>query len=115
MCRILRSSPEFRRSRSAMCAKSGSKGDRFMVNIGVIGYGYWGPNLVRNFMECERAKVVAVSDGSAERLALAKRRAPGVKLMPSGLDLIHDPEIDAVVIATPVPPHFELAAGALRS
>ena len=86
-----------------------------MVKIGVIGYGYWGPNLVRNFMECERAQVIAVSDGSAERLALAKRRAPGVKLMHSGLDLIHDPEIDAVVIATPVPTHFELAAEALRS
>ncbi|MGA3187013.1 MAG: Gfo/Idh/MocA family oxidoreductase [Bryobacteraceae bacterium] len=85
-----------------------------MVKIGVIGYGYWGPNLVRNFMECERAKVVAVSDGSADRLALAGRRAPGAKLIRSGFDLIHDPEIDAVVIATPVPTHFELAAEALR-
>jgi predicted dehydrogenase len=86
-----------------------------MVNVGVIGYGYWGPNLVRNFMECERAKIVAVSDGSAERLALAGRRAPGAKLIPSGLDLINDTEIDAVVIATPVPAHFELAAAALRA
>lgn len=86
-----------------------------MVNIGVIGYGYWGPNLVRNFMECSGAKVAAVSDGSQERLALAGRRAPGVKLFASGTDLIRDPEIDAVVIATPVPTHFELAAEALRS
>ena len=67
----------------------------------MIGYGYWGPNLVRNFMECPGAKVAAVSDGSAERLALAGRRAPGVKLFASGTDLIHDPQIDAVVIATP--------------
>jgi predicted dehydrogenase len=65
-------------------------------------------------MECERAKVVAVSDGSAERLALAGRRAPGVRLIPSGYDLIQDPEVDAVVIATPMPTHFELAAEALR-
>src|ERR1700691_4014600 len=86
-----------------------------MVRIGVIGCGYWGPNLVRNFMECDRAKVVAVSDGSAERLALAGRRAPGVKLFDSGSDLIRDPEVDAVVIATPVPTHFELAAAALRA
>jgi len=85
-----------------------------MVNIGVIGYGYWGPNLVRNFMECEGAKVVAVSDGSADRLALAGRRAPGAKLFDCGSDLIQDPEIDAVVIATPVPTHFDLAAAALR-
>src|SRR5271166_3388209 len=85
-----------------------------MVKVGVIGYGYWGPNLVRNFMECERAKVVAVSDGSAERLALAGRRVAGVKLFDSGIDLIQDPEIDAVVVATPVLTHFELAAAALR-
>jgi predicted dehydrogenase len=86
-----------------------------MVNIGAIGYGYWGPNLVRNFMECERAKVVAISDGSPERLALAGRRAPGAKLIASGFDLINDPAVDAVVIATPVPTHFELAAAALRA
>jgi predicted dehydrogenase len=86
-----------------------------MVRIGVIGYGYWGPNLVRNFMECARAKVVAVSDGSAERRAVASRRVPGVKLIESGLDLIRDTEVDAVVIATPVPAHYELAAAALRA
>ena len=86
-----------------------------MVKIGVIGYGYWGPNLVRNFMECERAKVVAVSDGSSDRRALAGRRAAGARLFDSGTDLIRDPEIDAVVIATPVPSHFELAAAALRA
>ena len=52
------------------------------VGVGIIGLGYWGPNLVRNFAECERTRVKWVSDRSAERLALAKRRHPGVPCWP---------------------------------
>ena len=85
------------------------------MSIGVIGYGYWGPNLVRNLVECERAAVTAVSDLSPERLALARRRLPGMRGVSSAAELIRDPEIDAVVIATPVPTHFDLAREALAA
>ena len=86
-----------------------------MVRIGVIGYGYWGPNLVRNFTECAGATVVAIGDASPERLALAHRRMPSARGAASAAELIRDPEVDAVVIATPVPTHFELAAEALAA
>lgn len=86
-----------------------------MVNIGIIGYGYWGPNLVRNFVECQGAKVVAVSDSRPERLALMSRRYSDTRAVASAPELIHDPGVDAVVIATPVATHFELAAEALSA
>lgn len=84
-----------------------------MIGIGVIGYGYWGPNLVRNFSEVSGSKVVAVSDLRSERLALAKSRYPMIKTTTNHNELIADPAIDAVVIATPVSTHFDLAMQAL--
>ena len=84
-----------------------------MIGIGVIGYGYWGPNLVRNFSEVSGSKVVAVSDLRSERLALAKSRYPTIKTTTNHHELIADPAIDAVVIATPVSTHFDLAMQAL--
>ncbi|MCX6225981.1 MAG: Gfo/Idh/MocA family oxidoreductase [Bacteroidia bacterium] len=84
-----------------------------MIGIGVIGYGYWGPNLVRNFSEVSGSKVIAVSDLRSERLALAKSRYPTIKTMTNCHDLIADPAIDAVIIATPVSTHFDLAMRAL--
>jgi len=86
-----------------------------MIGIGVIGYGYWGPNLVRNFAECPDAAVRVVCDQRPERLALAARRYPGVKTTTSPSDLCTDPTVDAVVIATPVDRHFDLALEALRA
>ncbi len=86
-----------------------------MIGIGVIGYGYWGPNLVRNFSEAPGAKVVAVSDLRAGRLALAKSRYPAIKTTNDHQELIGDPEVDAVVIATPVSTHFDLARQALAA
>jgi predicted dehydrogenase len=86
-----------------------------VVNLGVIGYGYWGPNLVRNFMECEGSTVSAICDAVPERLALARRRLPSARGVASAAELINDPAVDAVVIATPVPAHFELAAAALAA
>ena len=87
-----------------------------MIGIGVIGYGYWGPNLVRNFAECRDATVgwCAIVAPSAWR----KGRAPlsgASRDHPQAADLIADPAVDAVVIATPVDRHFELAMrGAAR-
>ncbi len=81
-----------------------------MIGIGVIGYGYWGPNLVRNFAECRGAAVRMVCDLRPERLAAVERRYPGVAVTTDARRrLSNDPAVDAVVIATPVDQHFELA------
>jgi predicted dehydrogenase len=81
----------------------------------VIGYGYWGPNLVRNFAECQDATVKAVCDVRAAQLTKVERRYPGVTVTTSPADICNDPSVDAVVIATPVEYHFELALAALRA
>jgi len=86
-----------------------------MVNIGVIGYGYWGPNLVRNFAEIPESQVIAVSDLSSERLAKVQARYPQIKTTTDCEDLFKDPKIDAIVIATPVASHFQLALSALQA
>jgi predicted dehydrogenase len=85
------------------------------VNIGVIGYGYWGPNLVRNFYETPTATVKTVCDFSPELLAKAKTRYPSIQVTNNSQDLFADPTIDAVVIATPVSSHFDLAMAALKA
>ena len=85
------------------------------INIGVIGYGYWGPNLVRNFSELSGANVRTVSDFSPELLAKAKARYPAIQITTDCNDIFNDPEIDAVAIATPVSTHFKLALAALQS
>ena len=84
-----------------------------MIRVGVIGYGYWGPNLVRNFADLADARVAVVADSRPERLAQVARRYPGVRVTTDALDLIADPDVDAVAIATPVALHFELARAAL--
>ena len=86
-----------------------------MIGIGVIGYGYWGPNLVRNFNEAQSSKVVAVCDLSSQRLAQVHRRYPAVKTTTDYRDLLSDPAIDAIAVATPVSTHFELAIQVLRA
>jgi predicted dehydrogenase len=83
------------------------------IGVGVVGYGYWGPNLVRNFSEQAPGKMVAVSDLSLERLGQVHARYPTVKLTTNYRDLIADPAIDAVVVATPVSSHFDIAMAAL--
>jgi len=86
-----------------------------MIKVGVIGYGYWGPNLVRNFMAAPGSAVARVCDLRQERLAPLHRLYPGIKTCHQSTDLINDPQIDAVVIATPVSSHFELAMAALKA
>lgn len=86
-----------------------------MIKVGVIGYGYWGPNLVRNFMEAPGATVVAVCDLSEERLSQSRRRHPSIPTVTDSKQVLNDPEIDAIIIATPVSSHFELAMAALRA
>jgi predicted dehydrogenase len=84
-----------------------------MVGIGVIGYGYWGPNLVRNFMETDGVVVRGICDREPKRQALAKARCPTAKVTADPTDLLKDPGIDAIVVATPVSSHFELAMAAI--
>ncbi len=86
-----------------------------MIRIGVIGYGYWGPNLVRNFYETPGAQVACVSDLRGERLKQVQGRYPTVRVTESHRELIDDPGVDAVAIATPVSTHFELAQRALQA
>ena len=86
-----------------------------MINIGVIGYGYWGPNLVRNFVETSGATVRTVADLDSRKLEAVQRRYPAVKTTTDFMELINDPGIDAVAIATPVSTHFELAMAVLRA
>jgi predicted dehydrogenase len=86
-----------------------------MIGIAVVGYGYWGPNLVRNFAEAPGAKLVGVCDASRDRLAEARRRYPSVHTAEHYNELLGDPSVDAVAIATPVSTHFDLAIAALRA
>jgi predicted dehydrogenase len=86
-----------------------------VINIGVIGYGYWGPNLVRNFSEIPESQVIAVSDLQPEMLAKVQARYPRIKVTTDCHDLFKDPEIDAIAIATPVSSHFDLAWAALQA
>jgi predicted dehydrogenase len=86
-----------------------------MIGVGVIGYGYWGPNLVRNFSDVPGCQVMGVSDLREERLAPLRARYPTINTTTSYRDLLADPAIDAVAIATPVSTHFDLATQALRA
>ncbi|SFH06202.1 Gfo/Idh/MocA family protein [Pontibacter chinhatensis] len=84
-----------------------------MVNVGIIGYGYWGPNLVRNFFAANDCCVKAVADARPERLQLLAKTFPSIAGIKDADDIIYDPDIDAIIIATPVSSHFTLARKAL--
>jgi predicted dehydrogenase len=86
-----------------------------MIRIAVIGYGYWGPNLVRNFTETGQVQVVAVADLDPRRLSLLKSRYPAIEVTADVEALLHRADIDAVAIATPVSTHYELGMQALRA
>ncbi len=86
-----------------------------MIGVGVIGYGYWGPNLVRNFGEVSDARVVAVADRRPECLTRVQGRYPAVETTTDWRALVANPSVDAVVVATPVSTHFELAMAALQA
>jgi predicted dehydrogenase len=86
-----------------------------MINLGIIGYGYWGPNLLRNFAELPGVTVAALSDLRSSQLELVSRRYPSIKTTTHFEDIIADKSVDAVAIATPVASHFELGMAALKS
>ncbi|HVF51299.1 MAG TPA: Gfo/Idh/MocA family oxidoreductase [Pyrinomonadaceae bacterium] len=85
------------------------------TTIGVIGCGYWGPNLLRNFAENERARLRWMCDLDAKRLESLGRRYPSVETARDYKKLLADPQLDAVVIATPVATHYKFAKEALEA
>lgn len=85
-----------------------------MVKVGIIGYGYWGPNLVRNFFATSNCEVKSVADPRTERLLVLAKTYPKIKGVLKANDIIFDPEIDAVIIATPVSTHFNIAKKSLE-
>lgn len=86
-----------------------------MVRVAIIGYGYWGPNLVRNFSTLEQVEIVAVCDLVAERLKEVKRKYPAIEVSKNFVEILEDTSINAVVIATPLSTHFSLAKKALQA
>jgi predicted dehydrogenase len=85
------------------------------IGVGVIGYGYWGPNLARNFKETPGFDLLGVSDLKQERLDLARSRYSDLKIYTDHLDLLKNREIEAVALSTPTHTHFELGMAALKA
>jgi predicted dehydrogenase len=86
-----------------------------MIGVGIVGYGYWGPNLVRNFSEAAGSQVVTVCDLRPQSLAAVGKRYPAIRTTTYFNDLLNDATIDAIAVATPVRSHFELALAALNA
>ncbi|MDK1374001.1 MULTISPECIES: Gfo/Idh/MocA family oxidoreductase [unclassified Sinorhizobium] len=86
-----------------------------MIGVAVVGYGYWGPNLVRNFWETPGARLISVCDLRKERLATVQTRYPAVDITDDFEEVLRDPRVDAIAIATPAAAHFKLAMKALMA
>jgi predicted dehydrogenase len=86
-----------------------------MINVAVIGYGYWGPNLVRNFIENSSTNVSYVCDLEESRLKPLRVKNPQIKTTVNYKDLLKDDNVHLVAISTPVSTHFKLALDALRA
>ena len=86
-----------------------------MINVGVIGYGYWGPNVVRNLYSLDGCKVAGVCDRSGAAVARVRRTYPDLAVTSDAADLITSTKVDAIAVVTPVNTHFELAKAALEN
>lgn len=85
------------------------------MNFGVIGFGYWGPNIVRNLAGLEGSRIVAIADASPGARIRAQKAYPGVQVVASAAEVISSVEIDAVAVVTPVWTHYELVKAALKN
>ncbi len=85
------------------------------IRVGVVGLGYWGPNLARNLAAIPGCELCWLCDASEEARARVGQTLPGARLAGDMEDLLGDPELDAVVLATPVPTHAELAVRVARA
>jgi predicted dehydrogenase len=86
-----------------------------MIRFGIIGYGYWGPNIVRNLHGLDGTKVVAICDQNENALRRAKQAYPGIRTTTDCSELLSAPDIDAIAVITPVWTHFDLAKRALNN
>jgi predicted dehydrogenase len=86
-----------------------------VIGVGVVGCGYWGPNLIRNFAARENCELRAICDTDAAALARAARGHPGARTTTSFAALLDDPGVDAVAICTPIHTHHPMALAALRA
>ncbi len=86
-----------------------------MVRVGVIGVGYWGPNLVRNLAGTDGVELVAVADRDEKKTAAVVRRFPTIRPLVEGADIIADTSVDAVVIVTSAESHYAIARQALEA
>jgi predicted dehydrogenase len=85
------------------------------VNFGVIGYGYWGPNVVRNLASLEGSQVAAIAEMSPAAQKRAHKAYPGMHITADAMEVITSPNIDAIAVITPVWTHYELAKAALEN
>ena len=85
------------------------------TSVGIIGCGYWGPNLIRNFAENESAELRWICDSDARRLEKVARRYPSARATADWHELVADARLDAVVVATPVATHYAFARAALEA
>ncbi|MDD3642367.1 MAG: Gfo/Idh/MocA family oxidoreductase [Candidatus Krumholzibacteria bacterium] len=86
-----------------------------MLTVGVIGCGYWGPNLIRNFINLKDARVKICSDISEKRLAHMKHLYPSLLTTTDYRQVVGDADVDAIIIATPVSTHFQIALESLEA
>jgi predicted dehydrogenase len=86
-----------------------------VIGTAVVGLGYWGPNLVRNLYELETVEVITACDAAEDALSAVRRRYPTVRCTTDFDDVLADPRVDAVLIATPVSTHYALASAALEA
>jgi predicted dehydrogenase len=91
-----------------------AKGENTM-NFGVIGYGYWGPNIVRNLTSLEDSRVLVIADLGPTARKRAQRAYPAIRVTPDASDVISSAKIDAVAVISPVWTHYELAKAALEN
>jgi predicted dehydrogenase len=93
-----------------------SKGERVnMIRVGVIGYGYWGPNVVRNFHGLDNTRVDMVCDKNPAAVARVRKSYPGLATTSDANEILRSPQIDAVAVITPVWTHYELTKAALEN
>ncbi len=86
-----------------------------LIKFGVVGYGYWGPNVVRNLDRLDETKVVAVCDKSTAAQRKVAKAYPDVLVTDDSAELMSSPDIDAIAVVTPVWTHYELAKAALEN
>jgi predicted dehydrogenase len=84
------------------------------IRVGQAGCGYWGPNLLRNLTANPKCTLAAVADASPSRRSFVATRVPGARIETDWRELVSAPDLDAVVVATPAPPHFAVAHAALK-